>query len=84
MEKERKKIPGGTPRGQAVLKGVGGDQSGGTTKAASVDLLPHLSFGSILPVCYEMLATMVTKGTEEAELEKDDRIHTNKAVTSIK
>lgn len=66
-----------------VLKGVGGDQRGGM-KAASVDFLPCLSFGSILPVCYEMLATMVTKGTEEEELEKDVRIHMNKAVTSIK
>lgn len=53
---------------------MGGDQRGGM-KAAFVDVLPHLSFGSILPVCYETLATMVTKGYEEEELEKDVRIY---------
>lgn len=65
------------------LKGVGGDQRGGV-KAASVDLLPHLFSGSILTICYEILATMVIKGTEEEELLKDVRMHMNRAVTSIK
>lgn len=73
MEKEGKNPWGYSPRTGGSEKSGWGPAWG--MKAAFVDVLPHLSFGSILPVCYETLATMVTKGFEEEELEKEVRIY---------